>query len=499
MRVVQNIQMQIGEVDVSKVKFDLKSRDDIPKVLRGLQHLYLIPALRTALFALLEEHIAPKVNKGNGRPGMTLWRIFVCGVVRLDLNIDYDRLHELVNQHNTLREMLGHAQFDEHRYHFQTLKDNVSLFTPELLDKVNQLVVESGHVLLKKKEDEALRGRCDSFVVETKVHYPTDINLLYDAMRKILTLTGRWCEQKQISDWRQHQHNVRHLKRLMRKAQNTRRRKGKSEEQKQENEALCLQAYQAYLDAAERYLTKAQATLAKLEAISIDEFDVIRKLEIEGFVKHAKRQIDQTQRRVISDEVISHAEKVFSIFEPHTEWISKGKAGVPVELGLKVCILEDQYQFILHHEVMQQKTDDQVAVSMVVEAKKRFPRLNACSFDKGFHSPENQEELKKHLDLVALPRKGKLSQAAQAEQHSAPFMKARRAHSAVESAINALQVHGLDMCPDHGIEGFRRYVAFAVVARNIHRIGAILWQQEQKRAKRKKKCSNRAPPVKRAA
>ena len=101
MRVVQNIQMQIGEVDVSKVKFDLKSRDDIPKILRGLQHLYVIPAIRTKLFALLEENIAPLVDKHNGRPGMTLWRIFVCGTVRLDLNIDYDRLHELANQHNT--------------------------------------------------------------------------------------------------------------------------------------------------------------------------------------------------------------------------------------------------------------------------------------------------------------------------------------------------------------------------------------------------------------
>jgi len=499
MRVVQNMQMQIGEVDVSKVKFDLKSRDDIPKVLRGLQHLYVIPELRAKLFALLEENIAPKIDKSNGRPGMTLWRIFVCGVLRLDLNADYDRLHELVNQHNTLREMLGHAQFDDYNYHYQTLKDNVSLFTPELLDKINQLVVESGHVLLKKKEDEALRGRCDSFVVKTKVHYPTDINLLYDAMRKIITLTGRWCKQKQISDWRQHQHNVRHLKRLMRRAQNTRRRKAQSEEQKQKNEALCIQAYQGYLDVAQSYLNKAEATLTKLEAISLDEYDVVRKLEIEGFVKHAKRQVDQTQRRVVLNEVIPHGEKVFSIFEPHTEWISKGKAGVPVELGLKVCILEDQYQFILHHEVMQQKTDDQVAVSMVEEAKKRFPMLNACSFDKGFHSPDNQEELKEHLDLVALPRKGKLSQAAQAEHQSEAFMRARRAHSAVESAINALEVHGLDLCPDHGINGFRRYVAFAVVARNIHRIGAILWQQEQKRAKRRQRCSNRAPPAKRAA
>jgi hypothetical protein len=464
-----------------------------------LQHLYIDLPLRTKPFALLEEHIAPKVDKGNGRPGMTLWRMFVCGVVRLDLNIDYDRLHELVNHHDTLRERLGHAQFDEERHHFQTLKDNVSLFTPELLDKINQLVVGSGHVLVKKKEDEALRGRCDSFVVETNVHYPTDINLLYDAMRNIITLTGRWCELKAVSDWRQHQHNVRHLKRLMRKAQNTRRSKAQAEEQKQKNEALCLKAYQAYLELAEHYLNKAQATVAKLEQSSSDEFDVLRKLEIEGFMKHAIRQIDQTRRRVLLGEVIPHAQKVFSIFEPHTEWISKGKAGVAVELGLKVCILEDQYQFILHHEVMQQKTDDQVAVSMVAQAKKRFASLSACSFDKGFHSTDNQDGLKDYLDLVALPRKGKLSQAAQVEQQSEAFIKARRAHSAVESAINALEVHGLDRCPDHGIGGFKRHVALAVVARNIHRIGAILWQQEQKREKRRNRCSNRAPPAKRAA
>jgi hypothetical protein len=72
-------------------------------------------------------------------------------------------------------------------------------------------------------------------------------------------------------------------------------------------------------------------------------------------------------------------------------------------------------------------------------------------------------------------------------EKSETFIKARHAHSAVESAINALDVHGLDKCPDHGIEGFKRYVALAIVARNIHRIGAILWQQEQEQALRKRK------------
>jgi hypothetical protein len=501
MRVVQNPQMQIGEVDISQIKFDPKCRDDIPKILKGLQYLYMNIPLRTQIFQLLEAEISPKVSKSNGRPGMELWKILVCGVVRLDLNEDYDRLHDLVNKHSDIRKMLGHGTFDNEYYHYQTLVDNVSLLTPELLDRINQVVVSAGHVLVKKKDGEALRGRCDSFVVETDVHYPTDINLLYDAMRKTITLTAQWCDEHDISDWRQHAYNVRHIKRLMRAAQNKRRSKAKSEEQQKKNEILIVKAHQEYLDVAGSYLNKAQGTISKLVQQGFtSEFDILKKMEIEGFMQHATRQIDQTKRRVIDGEVIPHDEKIFSIFEPHTEWISKGKAGVPVELGVKVCILEDQHQFILHHQVMEKKTDDQVAVTMVKEAKKRFSKLAACSFDKGFHSPENQIALKEQLEQVVLPRKGKLSKQAQAAEQTQPFIEARHAHSAVESAINALEVHGLDRCPDHGINGFKRYVALAVVARNIHRIGHILHKQEQERAQRKmKKSSGCSPPLKLAA
>lgn len=500
MRVVQDEQMIIGEVDIAKINFDLKSRDDIPKILRGLQFVYTNVALRTSIFQLLEQRIAPKVSKSNGRPGMALWTILVCGVIRLDLNCDYDRLHELVNQHNTIREMLGHGAFGDVRYHFQTLKDNVSLLTPELLDEINQLIVQAGHVLVKKKDGEALRGRCDSFVLETDVHFPTDISLLYDAMRKVITLTAQLCESWAISDWRQHGYNVRHVKRLMRTAQNRKRSKAKSPAQVQKNEALITRAHQDYLDVAQAYLDKARQTLALIDKREfVDVFDLVKKIEIEGFMAHAVRQIDQTHRRVILGGVIGHDEKVFSIFEPHTEWISKGKAGVAVELGVKVCILEDQHQFILHHQVMQKQTDDQVTLEMVSQAMKRFPSLNACSFDKGFHSKVNQIALKEQLELVALPRKGKLSKQTQEEEQAAPFVQARRAHSAVESAINGLEVHGLDVCPDHGIDGFKRYVALAVVARNIHRIGDILWHQQKAREQRKTKYADRDTTYKLAA
>jgi len=82
---------------------------------------------------------------------MTLWTILVGGVIRLDLNCDYDRLHELDNHHNTIREMLGHGAFDDVSYHFQTLKDNVGLLQPELLDEINQLIVQAGHGVVKKR------------------------------------------------------------------------------------------------------------------------------------------------------------------------------------------------------------------------------------------------------------------------------------------------------------------------------------------------------------
>ena len=316
-------------------------------------------------------------------------------------------------------------------------------------------------------------------------------------MRKVITLTAEHCQTQGMSDFRQSAYNIRHLKRHMRTAQNKKRSKAASEEQKLKNAALIIEAHQQYIDLARQYLWGAKETAVKLAGLSgTTLLELAKQVEIDVFMRHAERQIDQIKRRVIDGETIPHAEKVFSIFQPHTEWISKGRAGVPVELGVKVCILEDQHQFILHHQVMENKTDDQVTVSMVVEAKARFAKLNVGSFDKGFHSPANQIALKAQLELAVLPSKGKPSKETRAKEQAPEFVKARRAHSAVESAINALEVHGLDRCPDHGIDGFKRYVALAVLARNIHRIGAILSERELARVRRQERHSERLRAVK---
>jgi IS5 family transposase len=161
MRRVIDPQLQFGEQDISAIELDPKSRDDIPQILRGLQYIYVTPEIRERVFAILAEVIPTrqgedgaegKADAETGRPGMEQWKILVLGVLRQGLNADYDRVQELADRHTTIRRMLGHGDWaDETRYPLQTLKDNLRLFTPEILDRINREVVCAGHRLVKKK------------------------------------------------------------------------------------------------------------------------------------------------------------------------------------------------------------------------------------------------------------------------------------------------------------------------------------------------------------
>lgn len=328
----------------------------------------------------------------------------------------------------------------------------------------------------------ALKARCDSFVVETNVHYPTDINLLKDAVSKVITLISQTCFLSGITGWRQCGYWLRQVKRLHNHIRKLKRSTSKNPTKKADREKKIREAYRSYLSSVEHLLERVQNDLGL-----VIEKKIVKEKNIEGikyFMSQSHILIDQIERRVLRGEVIPHEEKIFSVFEPHTEWISKGKAGVPQELGLKVCVIEDQNGFILHHRVMQKEQDVDIAVVMAETAKQKFPSLSSCSFDKGFHSPDNRKQLNQILDQVIIPKKGKLSVKEREVEHSETFRAARHQHSAVESAINALENHGLDRCPDHGIDGFERYVALAVLARNLHKLGNIILKKRKKRQKK---------------
>jgi hypothetical protein len=499
MRSVLNPQLTLGETDIGAVRISLKSRDDIPKLLLGLQHIYTHAQIRDAVFEILKTVVPNKVDgKGKarlslGRPGMQQWRILVLGSLRLCLNIDYDRLVELANYHVTIRQMMGHRgaieELDPTEYALQTVKDNLQLFTPQILGRINEVVVQAGHELVKKKDSrsycEALNARVDSFVVETDVHYPTDVNLLWDAIRKTLLICGRASIERGWSEWRQYQHNVRAFKRQSRRISKLKRSNAQDETRRAAKTQQIQQAHREYIEAAQGYLVRARQTRAKLEkAAARDLIGTIEVIELDRFMQHAERQIDQIRRRVLQGRSIPHEQKVFSIFEEHTEWISKGKAGVPVELGLKVVVVEDQYRFILNHRVLRKTEDVEAAVPLIKETQKKYGTLVSASFDTGFHSPENQTALDNLVEWVVLPKKGKL-RTEDIERESDPqFIRLRKQHASVESAINALECHGLDRCLDHGIRGFERYVALAVLARNVLRVGQIVHRHAAHRKRR---------------
>ena len=489
MRKVIEPQMKFGESVIGDIEFDLRSRDEIPKLLMGLQHIYITKDLRKEVFNILEGMIPEGIDTNTGRRGMELWKILVLGTVRLNCNWNFDKLKEIADNHKTLRQMLGHGFVDDDKkYALQTIKDNVSLFTPEVLDKINEVVVKAGHNLVKKKE-EKLSGKCDSFVVETNVHFPTDIGLLLDAMRKVISLVASLCGLYGLTEWRQSQYHIKKLKRNRRKIQKLKRSTSNDQKVQEKRGHEILEAYVEYILSCRQYLEKAENTLTTI--CCYPEAPLNKIEEIKWFIDIAVKLLSQIQRRVFNGEEIPHQEKIFSIFEPHTEWISKGKAGVPQELGLRVCVIEDQYRFVLHHEVMEQKTDDQVTVSMVKIAKEKYPEMTSCSFDKGFWSPSNKKRLDELLEDVILPRKGRLSGAAKEVESSEIFVKGRKQHSAIESAINGLENHGLDRCPDRGIIGFRRYVSLSVLARNLETLGNIIKQRELKREKRRAKYKSR--------
>ena len=154
-------------------------------------------------------------------------------------------------------------------------------------------------------------------VVETDVHYPTDVNLLWDALRCLLRVLG-------VGGWRQSAYLTEQVRKLFNRVRSAPQRRGRKGRRR----------VQAYLRRARSLVARAKQSLVALALVRAPQ---AVRAEVACYLEHARRQIDQIERRVLQGETIPHAEKVLSIFEPHTRWCAKGKAGRPVELGVPVC------------------------------------------------------------------------------------------------------------------------------------------------------------------
>jgi hypothetical protein len=187
------------------------------------------------------------------------------------------------------------------------------------------------------------------------------------------------------------------------------------------------------------------------------------------------------RRRVLEGEHVPNNDKLFSVFEPDTELIKRGKVPQPVEFGHSVLVIEDGVGFICHYRVLPLRTDERsVLIPEMAQLQERLGgRIRIASFDRGFHSPENQRRLAELLTHPCLPMPGAKQSARQEAQASVEFREARQRHPGIESAIGALQAgNGLDRSRDHSSIGFKRYIALGVLGRNIWVLGRVLLAQE---------------------
>ena len=467
-------QQRFDTTPIDEVKLNLDCRDEIIPVLQGLKQIYADPILRNKILDLVAGDVNRGSSKDRGREGLGYWQILVLSSVRLGCNLDYDKLQDLAEQHRKLRQIMGFGDWDEEEtISWKRIRDNVCLLDPETINKISHLVVEAGHQLVP---DAAEKVRADSFVVETNIHHPTESTLIQDGLRKVLSLSVELAVPFEIPGWRQEQHLQKMIKKIVRNIGRAARSK------KQVSKEKVDKLYRDLLKRAQGILEHADELVQTLENECVLELAQCGQLDaLREFMSHTRIACDTAYRRIVLDETVPNSDKIFSIFESHTQLYKRGKASSPMQYGRLVLVFEDSAGFALHHHILPRDSQDQdVAVEQTRIVQDRMDdKIKELSFDCGFHTPENQKDLQSIIDHPCLPKKGSKQSAEQMGNASVRFRQARNRHAGVESAIGALQSgNGLKRSRDRQLIGFERYVALGILGRNLHTLGKIVIQQE---------------------
>lgn len=461
---------------VLDVQLNLHCRDEIVPILRALQHIYSQPQLRDDILRAIARDVNRTSSRKRGRNGLDYWQILVLAAVRLGCNLDYDKLQDLAEQHRALRHIMGIGDWDDDtRFDWRRIQDNLTKIRPQTIERINHGIVAAGHELAP---DAAETVRADSFVVKTNIHYPTESSLIRDGLRKILTLAARLAFLLGLGGWRQHKHWYGKAKRLARQIERIAARKGAGYQER-------LKApYRQLLGLAQTVIDRAEALrIAVQNAGAVDPKRLGLDAELALFLERTRHVCDTARRRVLQGEKVPNREKLFSIFEPHTQLYKRGKPAEPVQFGRQVLVYEDGAGFVTHAYLLPREADDRdVVVDQTRRLQKRLGgRIQRASFDRGFHSPENQRQLAKIVKQPCLPMPGCRQAIEQAEGASVEFRQARQRHPGIESAIAALEAgNGLVRCRDRTERGFRRYLQLGVLGRNLHLLGKLLIAQDHR-------------------
>jgi transposase, IS5 family len=443
------------------------------------QGVHLDPTLRrvadfldehTNLIDLVRKDLERGLKKPNaGRHGITPAQTLRSLVLMRVKNWDYRDLRERINDGFTLRTF---TMFDSHSVPLHDAFNRAfNRITPATLAAVNQLVVQAA-VELGLEDGKQLR--VDTTVVETNIHYPTDATLLWDSVRAITRLVDK-LDEKLPRGVKGFVNRTRSARRRMQVIQRMTARQ--REQQQTPKYRELIQITEQVVRGAKQAVVAAKR-VRKVDTVTRGVIDEICK-EITSLCQLGARVIGQTRRRVLQGETVPAEEKLYSIFEPHTDLIKRGKTLKPVEFGHKVLLAESSHGLITEYRVLEGNPVDSDHVQASLDHHQRtFQHApEGYAADRGFYSVENVQKCKDAgVSQVCIPQRGGQRTAEQEElERSRAFKKGQRFRVGIEGRISVLfRGRGMKRCLLKGRERFEILVGAAVLANNLMRIADLL-------------------------
>lgn len=411
-----------------------------------------------------------------GRPGLSAEQVLRSFVLMRTKNWDYRELAERVADGFTLRQF---TRFDgapvprHHAFHRAFVR-----LQPVTLRRINDAIVAAA-VQLGLEEVDKLR--LDTTVVETDIRYPRDSGLLWDTVRVLSRLVDhiaarapRACEQ---------------FPRRTRRAKRRMQEIGRMRERVQRQRTL-RRKYRDLINVTTEVIEKAEEVTRKARAARCTELLDTLTLkalcdEITEVAALGRRVIDQSKRRVFRGEMVPAEEKLYSIFETHTDMIKRGKVYKPVEFGHKVLLVESRIGLITDYQILDgNPIDSKELVPSVKRHRKRFGQApDIMAGDRGFHDVRGCEEVRRlGVKLVAIPQRGgKRSFEQEQFETSRCFKQAQAFRAGIEGRISVLfRGRGMKRCLWSGSERFELFIAAAVLANNLLVIAARLQKRKHR-------------------
>ena len=339
---------------------------------------------------------------------------------------------------------------------------------PKTWKKINWALAESA---VKTKLVEGDQLRIDTTAYETNIHWPTDSSLLWDTYRVLCRLvnTAREIDPEAASERRLRPKDVKRLHSQIA------RRSGK----KQQISRGAKQAYKPLIRLVESLLEWVPVVCNRLRSgLAENAYDFMEDLVVKSVISQMEhfrslgiKVVDQARRRVFDDEKVSHEEKVFSIFESHTELLKRGKAGKPIEFGHMISLQQVESKFITDYGVFRKRPVDYSLINPALKNHKKLFGRNPTEFsaDKSFYESMSRiEELEEEIEVVSIAKKGRRTECETARETNSLFKLGQQFRAGIEGSISFLKRSlGMGRCLNKGWNSYEATVGATVFTHNL--------------------------------